>query len=329
MLVVLRGGDELQHRAFRQLRDYLRPGDLLVVNDSRVLRARLRGQRASTGGGVELLLLERQPAPGSAHDHWSTLARPARKLQPGERLTFGDGHLHGVVTEVREGGERVVQFETKDLIPQLDTLGEMPLPPYIVQRRRQTGGASITDTDSERYQTVYAQDAGSVAAPTAGLHFTQGQLDELQELGVERAHVTLHVGAGTFKPVEAEDPGSHSMHTEHYTVPPATAALVNQARAEGRRVIAVGTTVVRTLESAVDPASGQLREGPGSTQLLILPGYQFRLVDALLTNFHLPKSTLLMLVSAFAGTELVRAAYATAIQERYRFYSYGDAMLIV
>jgi len=314
---------------FENLAGYLHAGDLLVVNNSKVLRARLRGQRATTGGAVELLLLERQPASRPGTDSWLAMARPAKKLQVGERLQFGGGSLVAEVQEVLAEGERVIQFQTPDLLPLLDGIGELPLPPYIIQRRKQTHLDPAAPEDADRYQTVYAQHPGSVAAPTAGLHFTEQILRELCGKGIERAEVTLHVGAGTFKPVEVEDPAVHPMHREYYTVPQQAADAVQRARRDNRRVLAVGTTVVRTLESAYDSTGKSLHTGSRSTNMLILPGYQFQVVGALLTNFHLPRSTLLMLVSAFAGTELIRAAYAEAIREQYRFYSYGDAMLIV
>lgn len=301
----------------------------MVLNDSKVIRARLRGERLSTGGAVELLLLRRELSGQAGGDTWSALARPARKLQTGEQLLFGRGAMRATVTGIRDGGERVLTFETQDLLPHLDTIGELPLPPYIVQRRRQAGSASEQEGDATRYQTVYATAPGSVAAPTAGLHFTDDLLQVLKRKGVEIAHVTLHVGAGTFKPVEADDPRQHSMHTEYYTVPKVTAEVINRARSGGRRIIAVGTTVVRTLESAVCSTSGVVPQESATTDLLILPGYRFQVVDGLITNFHLPRSTLLMLVSAFAGTELVRHAYTEAIAHEYRFYSYGDAMLIL
>lgn len=308
---------------------YLRAGDVLVLNDSRVIRARLRGQRAGTGGGVELLLLERVAIERSG-DSWLAMARPAKKLKPGERLNFGDGTLRAEVVEARDEGERVICFDAPDLLPVLDQLGEMPLPPYILHRRREmhVEPHALDAEDDERYQTIYANEAGSVAAPTAGLHFSKEMLETLQKSGVQIAKVTLHVGAGTFKPVEVDDPATHPMHTEQYHVPSETAEVINAALRESRRVIAVGTTAVRTLESAFDPERKVIRTGDASTRLLILPGYKFQVVSALLTNFHLPRSTLLMLVSAFAGKENVQRAYEEAIRERYRFYSYGDAMLI-
>ncbi|MGI8908926.1 MAG: tRNA preQ1(34) S-adenosylmethionine ribosyltransferase-isomerase QueA [Candidatus Sumerlaeaceae bacterium] len=327
LLVLHRTTGAVSHRSFSDLPGYFSPGDVLVLNDSRVLRARICGRRANTSGAVELLLLERASVPGQSGDCWSAMARPAKKLKEGERILFGDDALSAEVIGAGHGAERTVCFDVPDILPLLEQYGEMPLPPYIVQRRKELGHSGDTD-DAERYQTVFAREPGSVAAPTAGLHFSPDILDLLRSRGVRIAHVTLHVGAGTFKPVEAEDPSEHPMHAEHYTISPDTADVINLALAERRRIIAVGTTSVRTLESAFDTYTHSVQAGSGSTRLLILPGYNFRVVGALLTNFHLPKSTLLMLVSAFAGREPVLSAYRDAINERYRFYSYGDAMLV-
>lgn len=352
-LLVLHRGEppRFEHRRFSDIGDYLRPGDLLVVNDSRVLRARLRGVRAATGGQVELLLLERggAAAPPSATtcDTWTALARPARRMRTGEELLFGTGRddfpggpLRARVTGEGEAGLRIVEFDTPDLLPWLDRLGEIPLPPYIEQRRKEMAAAGLLPRvdDAVRYQTVYARSPGSVAAPTAGLHFTPELLARLRERGIQSVPVTLHVGPGTFKPVETETITEHPMHSERYSISPEAAEAVNRARREGRRVVVVGTTSVRALESAAldaatdaagESGAGELRPGDYETRLMIAPGYRFRIVDALLTNFHLPRSTLLMLVSALATREAVLAAYAEAVRERYRFYSYGDAMLIV
>jgi S-adenosylmethionine:tRNA ribosyltransferase-isomerase len=331
LLVLNRKTCELAHRAFQDLSDYVSSGDVLVINDSKVLRARLRGQRQQTGGAVELLLLERANHVSTKDaDTWNTLARPAKKLKPGELIRFGSGELIGEVVAAGVEGERLVKFNVVDVLPYLERLGELPLPPYIVSRRRDLHEDSeAAAEDGERYQTVFAREPGSVAAPTAGLHFTQELLQRLSNKGVQIARVTLHVGAGTFKPVEVDDPALHNMHSEHYEVSANTSDTINAALSEGRRIVAVGTTAVRTLESAYDPHTRLVRPGSASTRLLILPGYRFNVVGALITNFHLPKSTLLMLVSAFASREAVLAAYHAAIEHEYRFYSYGDAMLIM
>lgn len=331
LLVLDRPKGSLQHHRFADLPGYLRGGDLLVVNDSRVIPARMHGKRMTTGGHVEFLLLERRPRTDPSRDLWVVLCRPAKKLKPGEMVYFANKRLEARVTHYISEGEREVEFNVPDVFPWLDALGEVPLPPYIVQRRRElaeSGHAVDTSHDVDRYQTVYAQDPGSVAAPTAGLHFTPALLERLQTMGVEIARVTLHVGPGTFKPVETDEVEQHPMHTERFTIAPEAADAINRARQENRRIVAVGTTSVRVLESAADE-NGMVAPGPSETRLMILPGYRFRTVGALVTNFHLPRSTLLMLVSAFASREQVLEAYAEAIRERYRFYSYGDAMLIV
>lgn len=338
LLVLPRGGDAgggaPAHRAFRDLPSLLRPGDLLVVNDTRVMPARLLGRRA--GGGVaEVLLLH----PAGA-DRWRALVRPAARLHPGRRILFGDPGPHGpplaaVVEERFPEGEALLRFEVEAVggmdspTDLLRRLGQVPLPPYIRDEL----------SDPERYQTVYGREEGSVAAPTAGLHFTPALLEAVAAAGVSVARVTLHVGPGTFRPVRAERVEEHRMHAEHYRVHPEAAAAVAAARARGGRVIAVGTTAARTLEAAALASaaagddggddSGPVAAGEGWTDLFIYPGYRFRVVDGLLTNFHLPRSTLLMLVCAFAGRERVLAAYAEAVWHRYRFYSFGDAMLIV
>lgn len=301
------------HRRFRELPQLLRSGDVLVMNDSRVLPSRLLGHREGTGGAAELLLLEQK-----GKDLWETLARPGKKLRPGSRVVFGDGLLVGEVTDTLEGGNRLVRFsyQGENFFTVLERIGQMPLPPYITERLE----------DGERYQTVYSRQLGSAAAPTAGLHFTPELLEALRDKGVQTGFVTLHVGLGTFRPVKAENITDHHMHLEHYTVPEETARLVNAAKTEGRRVIAVGTTSCRTLESAWK--EGALTPGPGSTGIFIYPGYRFQVLDGLITNFHLPESTLIMLVSAFAGYESTMNAYREAVQERYRFFSFGDAMFI-
>lgn len=314
LLVLDRGAAELSHRHFYDLPQFLRPGDALVVNDTKVLPARLIGVKAGTGGECELLLLKRLDA-----HHWETLARPGKRLKPGARIEFGDGRLVAEIEEILPDGGRIVRFEYSGVFEELlDQLGQMPLPPYITERL----------ADPNRYQTVYAREQGSAAAPTAGLHFTHELLAKLADMGVERYAVTLHVGLGTFRPVAVEDVAQHAMHSEYYQLDAATAAGLNRVRARGGRIIAVGTTAVRTLETVAAP-DGTFAAQSGWTQIFIYPGYRFKAVDAMITNFHLPKSTLLMLISAFAGRERVLAAYAEAVAQRYRFFSFGDAMLIL
>ena len=329
LLVADRQKGERSHHEFSDLAKFLQAGDVLVMNNSRVIPARLRGQKIGGEAAAELLLVE--PAEDQT---WWSLIRPGKRLPPGTRIALADRHgqttpLTAEVLEKNEAGHARVRFEgTDDLLDTLDTLGEMPLPPYI---RREAFGQSAYDT--ERYQTVYADPAGSVAAPTAGLHFTESLLDQIRSLGVETHTVTLHVGLGTFAPVKAEALEEHAMHTERYTLPAATAKAINLAKAEGRRVIAVGTTTVRVLESVAEQ-SLPLSATSGSTAIFIYPPRPFAVVDALITNFHLPQSTLLMLVSAFAapgslaGREWMLETYAEAVREKYRFFSYGDAMLI-
>lgn len=311
LMIVHRGTGQLEHRIFRDITEYLRPGDLLVLNQSKVIPARTFATNAH-GTRIEVLLV-RELKP----DLWEAMLKPAKRAKGW--LRFADG-LMAEVVKVEDDGTRVLHF-TGGVWEHLERIGKTPLPPYI--------HASI---DPQRYQTVYAKTPGSVAAPTAGLHFTPQLLQRIYEMGVELHFVTLHVGPGTFKPVQ-EDPDRHLMHLEPYEIPPETAQAVNQAKAEGRRIIAVGTTVVRTLESAwensLSSASGRVRAGVGETRLFIRPGFDFKVIDALITNFHLPKSTLLMLVSAFAGYDLTMRAYRMAVEERYRFYSLGDAMLIL
>lgn len=313
LLVLDRRTGALAHRHFYDLGAYLRPGDVLVFNDTRVIPARLIGAKAETGGKVEIFLLRRTEG-----DEWEALVKPGKKARPGTIVEFGESLRCEVLSDTAFGG-RIVRFSYEGIFEEiLDRLGQTPLPPYIKQ----------TLVDKERYQTVYARACGSAAAPTAGLHFTQPLLDSLKAAGVELGFLTLHVGLGTFRPVQAEEIEAHVMHSEYYEVPPETAALVNAAKAEGRRVIAIGTTAIRTLESAAKE-KGVLSAESGWTDIFIYPGYAFKIVDAMVTNFHLPKSTLLMLISAFAGREKVLAAYETAIAERYRFFSFGDAMLIL
>ncbi|MCI8373129.1 MAG: tRNA preQ1(34) S-adenosylmethionine ribosyltransferase-isomerase QueA [Lachnospiraceae bacterium] len=303
-----------EHRHFRDLLDYLRKGDCLVLNDTKVIPARLIGEREGTGGKIEVLLLKRKEA-----DIWETLVKPGKKMKPGTRVSFGEGLLKAEVMDIVEEGNRLIRFEYEGIFEEiLDQLGQMPLPPYITHQLE----------DRERYQTVYAKHNGSAAAPTAGLHFTPELLNEIQKKGVELAYVTLHVGLGTFRPVKVENVLEHHMHTEYYCLEPEAAEKINRAALSGNRVIAVGTTSCRTLESAGNP-DGTVNAGSGWTDIFIYPGYQFQVIKGLVTNFHLPESTLLMLVSALAGREHIMAAYEEAVRERYRFFSFGDAMLIL
>ena len=303
---------ELEHAHFYELPRYLRAGDCLVLNDSRVLPARLIGARPS-GGAVELVLL-RDLGDGK----WECLSRPGRKTRPGQELLFGDGELSATVLEVTEGGNRIVQFHYEGIFLEvLERLGKMPLPPYIREELQ----------DAERYQTVYSRELGSAAAPTAGLHFTRELLEEIEQKGVNIAYVTLHVGLGTFRPVKEEEIEDHPMHAEFCIVPERTASLVTETKRKGGRIVSVGTTSCRTLESFARE-DGTLEPCSGWTNIFIYPGYRFKCIDALVTNFHLPESTLIMLVSALAGREHVLNAYKVAVQERYRFFSFGDALLI-
>jgi S-adenosylmethionine:tRNA ribosyltransferase-isomerase len=318
MLIVHRASQTWCDSQFASLPDHLRANDVLVLNNTRVFPARLRGERAPSGGTVELLLL-REIEPNL----WQALTRPARRLQKGARIVFGTSRLQAQVIEALEGGVRVVRFDPgHDLNSLIDQIGEPPLPPYI---KREQGSA---DGDRERYQTIYASQRGAIAAPTAGLHFSPEVLARLKEQGGQVTQITLHVGYGTFEPVRVDDISSHAVAPEWFSIPDDAAQSINRARTEGCRVFAVGTTTARALESAVG-SNGEIAAGSGSTDLTIIPGYKFRAVDALLTNFHLPRSSLLILVSAFAGRELVLAAYRDAIEKRYRFYSYGDCMLIL
>lgn len=313
LLVLDKETGETEHHIFREIVNYLNPGDCLVINDTKVIPARLIGEKEGTGAKVEVLLLKRKE-----NDIWETLVKPGRKMKPGARLVFGNGLLKAEVIGVVEEGNRLIRFEYEGIFEEiLDQLGQMPLPPYITHQLE----------DKNRYQTVYAKHSGSAAAPTAGLHFTPELLDEIQEKGVEIAHVTLHVGLGTFRPVKVENIQEHHMHSEFYRIEQSEADKINRAKEEGHRVICVGTTSCRTVESAADE-NGRLRECSGWTEIFIYPGYKFKVLDALITNFHLPESTLIMLVSALAGREHVLAAYEEAIRERYRFFSFGDAMFI-
>mgnify|MGYP004469317121 FL=1 len=314
LLVLSRETGAIEDRRFSDITEYLKPGDCLILNDSRVLPARLYGRRKPTGGAVELLLLNQRE-----QDVWEALAGPGRKARPGDILEFGDGLLTAEVLSVLEGGNRLVRFSYEgSFFALLEKIGEMPLPPYIKKRL----------ADKESYQTVYSRELGSAAAPTAGLHFTQELLARLQEQGVRIGYVTLHVGLGTFRPVKVDDITEHKMHAEHYELPEKTAQLINETRAAGGRVIAVGTTSCRTLESIGVGEDGLVHPQEGYTEIFIYPGYTFKLLDGLITNFHLPESTLIMLVSAFAGYTHTMDAYRHAVAERYRFFSFGDAMLI-
>ena len=303
----------VEHRHFTDILDYLKEGDCLVVNDTRVIPARLYGHKEETGALIEILLLKRKE-----NDIWECLVKPGKKARPGAKLVFGDGILKGEIIDVVEEGNRLIQFQYEGIFEEiLDQLGEMPLPPYITHKLE----------DKNRYQTVYAKNDGSAAAPTAGLHFTQELLQKVQEKGVKIAHVTLHVGLGTFRPVKVDDVENHHMHSEFYVVEEDQAKLINDTKKQGGRVISVGTTSCRTLESATDE-DGVLHPGSGWTEIFIYPGYQFKMIDGLITNFHLPESTLMMLVSALAGKDRIMAAYEEAVKERYRFFSFGDAMFI-
>ena len=313
LLVLDKNTGEISHHIFRDIIDYLHPGDCLVLNNTKVIPARLLGEREGTGGHVEVLLLKRKEA-----DVWETLVKPGKKCKPGQRLTFGDGLLKAEVLETVEEGNRLIRFEYEGIFEEvLDKLGEMPLPPYITHKLE----------DKNRYQTVYAKYEGSAAAPTAGLHFTKELLEKIKEKGIKIAHVTLHVGLGTFRPVKVENILEHHMHSEFYMVDEEDANMINECRANGGRVIAVGTTSTRTLETVTDE-NGIVHPGSGWTQIFIYPGYQFKAIDCLITNFHLPESTLLMLVSALAGRENILNAYNKAVEEKYRFFSFGDAMFI-
>ena len=310
LLMVDKKTGERKHEVFKNIIDYLRPGDCLVLNNTRVLPARLLGVKEDTGAAVEVLLLKRLSG-----DLWETLVKPGKKLKPEARVTFGNGELTAQVMEVTAEGNRLVKFFYEGIFEEvLDRLGEMPLPPYITHKLK----------DRERYQTVYAKYDGSAAAPTAGIHFTKELLARIEEKGVRTAYVTLHVGLGTFRPVKAENILEHHMHSEYYQITAGTAGLINQTKREGGRIICVGTTSCRTVESAADE-NGMLTECCGDTEIFIYPGYRFKVTDCLITNFHLPESTLVMLVSALAGRENVLSAYEEAIREKYRFFSFGDA----
>lgn len=304
---------EITHRHFNEITDYLKPGDCLILNNTRVLPCRIYGVKEETGAVVEFLLLKQ-----ISYDTWECLAGPGKKAKPGARFSFGDGKIFCEVIEVKEDGNRVIKFEFDgNFFAILDEVGQMPLPHYITEELK----------DKERYQTVYSKELGSAAAPTAGLHFTPELLQKISDMGVNIGYVTLHVGLGTFRPVKADNIEDHKMHSEHYYMPRETAELINKTKAAGSRVIAVGTTSCRTLES-IATYRGEITECEDSTDIFIYPGYEFKCIDALITNFHLPESTLIMLVSAFLGYDKTMNAYKKAVEERYRFFSFGDSMMI-
>lgn len=313
LLILDRETGEVGHDYFYNIVDFLSPGDCLVLNDTRVIPARLIGEREDTGGKIEFLLLKRTES-----DTWQTLVKPGKRAKLGNRFIFGDGLLHAEIININEDGSRVIKFEYEGIFEEiLDRLGQMPLPPYITKKLE----------EKERYQTVYSKNRGSVAAPTAGLHFTKELLKKTEEKGVKIAYITLHVGLGTFRPVKAEKIQEHRMHSEFYIVDESAVDIINKTKARGDKIIAVGTTSCRTLESIADE-DGKVKPGSGWTDIFIYPGFSFRVIDGLITNFHLPKSTLIMLVSAFVGREKTLKAYDTAVKEEYRFFSFGDAMLI-
>ena len=320
MLVVHCGSGKLEHRSIRDIGDYLRADDLLVVNNTRVIKARVYGHKVASGGAIELLLLE-----PTSQGCWLALCRASRQPKPGTKLSLADGRIEAVVLRQGEAGRIEIQLESAyPLFDVLEELGDVPLPPYINRR----GQEAERDTDAERYQTVYASKPGAVAAPTAGLHFTPELFAALAEKGVSKAEITLHVGIGTFRPVSVDDVTAHKMDEERYEISAEAADAIVHARAKGGRIVAVGSTSVRTLETVM-AREGKISAGSGRSDLFIYPPYAFKAVDCMLTNFHLPKSTLIMMVSALAGRELIMAAYAEAVRERYRFYSYGDCMLIL
>ena len=313
LMVLDKHTGEIRHQIFKDIVSYLKPGDCLVINNTKVIPARLFGAKEGTDAKIEVLLLKRHE-----NDVWETLVKPGKKCKPGTRISFGDGLLVGEVVDIVEEGNRLIKFHYEGIFEEiLDRLGQMPLPPYITHQLQ----------DKNRYQTVYAKHDGSAAAPTAGLHFTPELMQQVRDMGVEIAEVTLHVGLGTFRPVKEDNVLNHHMHSEFYRIEQSEADKINKAKAEGHRVISVGTTSTRTLESAADE-NGFLSEKSGWTEIFIYPGYRFKVIDALITNFHLPESTLVMLVSALAGREQVLHAYEEAVKERYRFFSFGDAMFV-
>lgn len=313
LMVLDKNTGDIEHKHFYDIKEYLKPGDCLVLNNTRVIPARLIGEKEDTHGKVEVLLLKRK-----SDDTWETLVKPGKKARPGARISFGNGLLVGEVMDIVEEGDRIIKFHYDGIFEEiLDQLGQMPLPPYITHKLQ----------DRNRYQTVYAKYDGSAAAPTAGLHFTKELLQEIRDMGVNIAEVTLHVGLGTFRPVKEDNILDHHMHSEYYQISKEAAEMINNTKKNGGRVISVGTTSTRTLESAA-AEDGTLRECSGWTEIFIYPGYKFKAIDGLITNFHLPESTLIMLVSALAGREHVLHAYEKAVEERYRFFSFGDAMFI-
>lgn len=314
LLVLDKNSGKIEHKHFYDIIDYLNEGDCLIANDSRVIPARIFGTKAETGANVEFLLLKQ-----ISGNRWETLCKPGKKAKEGAKFSFGDGLMDATVVEVKDDGNRVVDFDCdENFFATLDKIGQMPLPPYITAKLE----------DKERYQTVYSNELGSAAAPTAGLHFTTELMDKIKAKGIKIAYVTLHVGLGTFRPVKVDDVTKHKMHSEHYEIPKETADVINETKKNGGRVIAVGTTSCRTLES-VATSFGQIKPCDGWTDIFIYPGYQFKVLDGLITNFHLPESTLIMLVSAYAGFDKIMNAYKTAVDEKYRFFSFGDAMAIL
>ena len=313
LMVLDREKQTIEHKVFKDIIDYLNPGDCLVINNTKVLPARLYGEK-DTGAKIEFLLLKR-----INEDFWEVMVRPGNKLKPGTKVMFGNGLLKAEILEVLDGGNRKVKFEYEGIFNEvLDEIGLMPLPPYITERLK----------DNNKYQTVYAKYEGSSAAPTAGLHFTKELLEEIKEKGIEIANVTLHVGIGTFRPVKVENIEEHNMHSEHYYIKSEDAEKINKAKKEGHKIIAVGTTSCRVLESVADENTGLVRETEGDTNIFIYPSYKFKCIDNLITNFHLPESTLIMLVSSLAGKDFIMKAYNEAVKEEYKFFSFGDAMLI-
>ncbi len=314
LMVLGKKDGAVKHRFFRDITEYLKRGDCLVINNTKVIPARLYGIKEDTGAQIEILLLKRKEK-----DIWETLVKPGKKAKTGAKISFGEGLLFGEILDVVEEGNRLIQFHYEGIFEEiLDKLGQMPLPPYITHPLE----------DKSRYQTVYAKYDGSAAAPTAGLHFTPELLDKVRQMGVDVAEITLHVGLGTFRPVKERDVLKHHMHSEYFQIEEHAAELINRAKAAGNRIISVGTTSTRTLESAAD-SEGFIKAKSGFTDIFIYPGYEFKVIDGLITNFHLPESTLVMLVSALAGREQVLKAYKLAVEEKYRFFSFGDAMLII
>lgn len=315
LMVLNKQTGTIEHDVFKYIKNYLQPGDCLVLNDTKVLPARLFGEKEETGAKIEVLLLKQQEG-----DRWETLVKPAKRIKVGTKIYFGNGLLSAVCVDELEQGGRILDFEYKGIFYEvLDQLGKMPLPPYIKEQL----------DDQDRYQTVYARERGSAAAPTAGLHFTEELLEEIREEGIHIAFITLHVGLGTFRPVSVDDIDQHEMHSEYYQMSEGTAALLNEVKSSGGRIISVGTTSTRTLETIASACDGTFQAMSGWTDIFIFPGYEFKAIDGMITNFHLPKSTLIMLVSSLASRESVLHAYETAVKERYRFFSFGDAMLII